>query len=591
MIINYTLNKSTLENFLQQNYNFFGKIFINVFLDSLKNLGYFFSTSSGASITSSDLKIPFLKNTILTKSSFDIETLELIWQNGKITEIEKCEFIYSHWEKISTYIKDSLLTYYSKKNSLNIVYIMAFSGARGNVSQLRQMVGIRGLMINQDGDLISIPVLTNFKEGLSIVDFITSSYGARKGVIDTALKTADSGYLTRKLVYLMQNIIIKEKQCNSKNSILITINSDLLLNLIGKTFLSLKYKDYYFKNTKNLILTEKIIIYFLEKSKFINYVEIKSPITCISSNAICQTCYGWDLTKKKNISLGDAVGILSAQTIGEPGTQMTMRTFHMGGVFLGENFRYTFANTTGKVKFINSKNLLSIQNKFGLNMSYIPKLYPIYFITWENKKKNLILKFFCYKYLFNFLKKNEPITEENISLFSIFFNKNLYFRPIYSQLNGYLKILKQYKKYCLIKNCFFKYFKNFNFRKFNDFLLTMFDNHSYQINSLFFKFPLNIKCYFFTKNIKIFQFKNDINFFKFNRINLKKSFGKLKVASKEYGLTLKKKNNVYIKKTIFNYDKFKIMLKKKYLIIFTFFLSKTQYIDKKTILFTIYIIT
>ena len=231
---------------------------------------------------------------------------------------------------------------------------MAFSGARGNLSQVRQLVGMRGLMADPNGQIIDIPIIHNFREGLTITDYIMSAYGARKGVVDTALRTADSGYLTRRLIDVAQDVIIREQDCQTKHSLKIYKKEKLehfFEKLVGltaaETIYSNTFKSILIK--KNEQITEKIASAIINEN--INSIKVHSPLTCQSSRSICQKCYGWNLSYSKLVNLGEAVGIIAAQSIGEPGTQLTMRTFHTGGIFTADPSRQIRSKTTGFFSF------------------------------------------------------------------------------------------------------------------------------------------------------------------------------------------------------------------------------------------------
>ena len=261
------------------------------------------------------------------------------YTTGNITTVERFQKIIDIWNNANNVLKDDVLTYFRESDPLNPLYIMAFSGARGNISQVRQLVGMRGLMADPQGQIIDLPIQSNFREGLKVTEYIISSYGARKGLVDTALRTADSGYLTRRLVDVAQDIIVREEDCLTKEGLSLdelfnTYKTDASYEdrLIGRLLLNeiaIENKGIYWPANMEIDsnVVEKII-------KFnINDIKVRSPLTCNSLRSICRKCYGWHLSYSKIIDLGEAVGILAAQSIGEPGTQLTMRTFHTGGVF------------------------------------------------------------------------------------------------------------------------------------------------------------------------------------------------------------------------------------------------------------------
>eukprot|EP01040_Poterioochromonas_malhamensis_P007380 gene7380-7962_t len=351
---------------IQQSFENFGTIFTSSLLDSLKNIGFYYSTSSGVSLTIEDLKIPLSKDYLLADVSTDIKNIEFAWKNGQISNTEKFKSIVNNWELISDSLKEKLIDYYKNYDPTNSLYLMAFSGARGNISQVRQVVGMRGLMVNQRGNIIQLPILTNFKEGLSTIDYIISSYGARKGIIDTALRTADAGYLTRRLIYLVQDISIRDICCNSNYSLLIDLKKNLDNSLLGRTLVEIKYLQNQ-KRVKlpNLLITQSLYNLLKKNTNIIQFIKIRSSLTCNIPNSLCQYCYGWDLSKKKIISLGDSVGIMAAHSIGEPGTQLTMRTFHTGGIFIGQMKSYFSSNITGKISLGKVSKQLLFENRIS----------------------------------------------------------------------------------------------------------------------------------------------------------------------------------------------------------------------------------
>ena len=239
---------------------------------------------------------------------------------------------------------------------LNPVYMMAFSGARGNVSQVRQLVGMRGLMADSRGQIIDLPIKSNFKEGLSVTEYIISSYGARKGLVDTALKTADSGYLTRRLVDVAQDVIISEADCGTSHGITLQAVREaekLLVSLEERIISRTSAIDVVTKDGEVLIEGGQVITVAIAESiaaAGIKEVLVRSALTCDTHYGVCQKCYGWSLTTNRMVDIGEAIGIMAAQSIGEPGTQLTMRTFHTGGAVSGSGGRAQItAKADGKI--------------------------------------------------------------------------------------------------------------------------------------------------------------------------------------------------------------------------------------------------
>jgi DNA-directed RNA polymerase subunit beta' len=253
--------------------------------------------------------------------------------------------------------------------------MMAFSGARGNLSQVRQLVGMRGLMSDPSGQIMNLPIKKNFREGLTITDYLMSGYGARKGIVDTALKTANSGYLTRRLIDVAQDIIIREKDCLTRYSFLYSnlqkekyFKSSFSNQLLGR----LLNKKIYDPKTKKLIanknseINSNLIQTLAERQ--VENLYVRSPLTCSLYRSICQKCYGWNLSKENLIDLGEAVGIIAAQSIGEPGTQLTMRTFHTGGIFTSSTTKQLISPIDGTIEFSKFLKTVTIRTNRGENV-------------------------------------------------------------------------------------------------------------------------------------------------------------------------------------------------------------------------------
>ncbi len=336
--INKQMDKKSLNKLLAQVYLEYGGAKTASLADNLKNLGYKFATKAGTTISIADLSVPEVKKDLLKEAEVEIEKSTHRYLKGEITEVERYTKVIDTWSETTAKLTDSVVENFDR---LNPVYMMAFSGARGNLSQVSQLVGMRGLMADAQGQIIDLPIKSNFKEGLSVTEYIISSYGARKGLVDTALKTADSGYLTRRLVDVAQDVIIRDTDCGTKRGIKMTDISDgekivvpLIDRLLGRTIAEdIKDKD------GNVVIPSNTTI-DREDQKLIEGLDlhevlVRSPLTCDLKSGICQKCYGWAMTTQKPVDVGEAIGIIAAQSIGEPGTQLTMRTFHTGGVFKG----------------------------------------------------------------------------------------------------------------------------------------------------------------------------------------------------------------------------------------------------------------
>ena len=289
---------------------------------------------------------------------------------------------------------------------------MAFSGARGNMSQVRQLVGMRGLMSDQEGNIIDLPIQANFREGLSTIDYIISSYGARKGIVDTALKTADSGYLTRRLIYVSQDLVIRQYDCQTETGVLIELkDTSNITNLIGRTLINVPTHKSQTNIKSNTILTQKNLN-ILKKQKY-QILNVRSPLNCLAYGSICQKCYGWDLAQGNLITLGETVGIIAAQSIGEPGTQLTMRTFHTGGIFTGEILKQINAPFSGRIIIPDSLKTIVYRTNHGNLIFKLQQEITIQIISWDGTIEKIFLDigYFLYKNKSGFIKKDELIAE------------------------------------------------------------------------------------------------------------------------------------------------------------------------------------
>ena len=312
MLLTRTVTKKVLETIVHETFSKFGKLSSSSLLDSLKLLGFYYATTAGISINIEDLKTPNVKKNFLDNANLEIDEISQQWQQGFVSDTERFQSIIDSWNVATESLKNKIVDYYQNFDPANNLYIMAFSGARGNMSQVRQLVGMRGLMSDQEGNIIDLPIQANFREGLSSIDYIISSYGARKGIVDTALKTADSGYLTRRLIYVAQDLVIREFDCKTTEGVLIELqtNSDIK-NISGRELINIFQQNKKINLFDKQILTPKILTKLKEKAPII--LNIRSPLTCKSKQSICQKCYGWDLAQEKLISLGETVGIMAAQ--------------------------------------------------------------------------------------------------------------------------------------------------------------------------------------------------------------------------------------------------------------------------------------
>ncbi len=359
---NQVINKGKLRELITWSFNNFGTARTAQLADSLKDLGFRFATRAGVSISVEDLQVPPSKKRLLEEAEETIRDTESRYTRGEITEVERFQKVIDTWNTTNEELKDEVVKNFKSNDPLNSVYMMAFSGARGNISQVRQLVGMRGLMANPQGEIIDLPIKTNFREGLTVTEYIISSYGARKGLVDTALRTADSGYLTRRLVDVSQDMIIREADCGTTRGIplvsmmngdrtLIPLRTRLLGRVLAEDAVNPKTKVVV--AARNQDISEALAAEI--EASGVGSVMVRSPLTCEATRSVCTSCYGWSLAHAKMVDTGEAVGIIAAQSIGEPGTQLTMRTFHTGGVFTGEIAQQVKAPFAGVIKY--PKNL------------------------------------------------------------------------------------------------------------------------------------------------------------------------------------------------------------------------------------------
>ncbi|RRD72342.1 MULTISPECIES: DNA-directed RNA polymerase subunit beta' [unclassified Desulfovibrio] len=351
-LVNCVLTKKTIARLVGAAYRQCGIKATVILCDRLKDMGYEFATRAGVTIGVRDLTIPSRKKDILTASQAVVDDIEHQYRDGIITRTEKYNKVVDVWTKATQDISMEMIKEIShdtvtdpktgkqdQNQSFNPIFMMSNSGARGNQDQMRQLAGMRGLMAKPSGEIIETPITSSFREGLSVLQYFTSTHGARKGLADTALKTANSGYLTRRLVDVVQDVIVAEQDCGTVDGIELThlrdggdIKTPLAERIIGRVLL---YPIHDPDNPDVILLPENTLITEAEANlindKGISSATVRSPLTCQAERGICALCYGRDLARGHLVNTGETVGIIAAQSIGEPGTQLTMRTFHIGG--------------------------------------------------------------------------------------------------------------------------------------------------------------------------------------------------------------------------------------------------------------------
>ncbi len=344
--VNELLTKRRIEELTSEVYSVLGNLKTAVFLDALKELGFFHAMKSGATVGVEDVRIPKEKAELIKEAADKVKTIQGQYENGVITDGERYNKIIDIWTRTTSDVSNKLFDHLKQDRAgFNPVYMMADSGARGSKEQIRQLAGMRGLMAKpqkkmtgQMGEIIEDPITSNFREGLTVLEYFISTHGARKGLADTALKTADAGYLTRRLVDVAQDVIINEKDCNTILGIRIgdlKEGEEIIEPLRDRILGRVAVEDVFDPETGEVIVKASTLI-DEEKAdeisdKGIETVRIRSVLTCESKRGVCALCYGRNLATGKLVRIGEAVGVMAAQSIGEPGTQLTLRTFHIGG--------------------------------------------------------------------------------------------------------------------------------------------------------------------------------------------------------------------------------------------------------------------
>ncbi len=332
---NQVMDKASLKRLVLDCYRVLGSGPTVTVLDNLKRLGFEFATKSGVTIAAKDIEVPKTKGKILEEGEEKIAVIESQYERGLITEDERYSSAIQVWSETTDKITETVAQSLDRYGGL---YMMATSGAKGNISQIRQMAGMRGLMTDPSGRIIDFPIKSSFREGLDVIEYFISTHGARKGLADTALRTSDAGYLTRRLIDVAQDLIVLEEDCGTEEGIWLFEKPDrgLLPSLSERIVGRLAAADIIDPVTRRVIVYRNEEIDEDKAQQIIDagitQVYVRSPLNCRSRRGICQRCYGRDLAKRGLVAIGTAVGIIAAQSIGEPGTQLTLRTFHTGGV-------------------------------------------------------------------------------------------------------------------------------------------------------------------------------------------------------------------------------------------------------------------
>jgi len=384
-LVNCILNKKNIGRLVGNTYRWAGTKATVILCDRIKDLGYEYSTLAGITIGVKDLTIPEKKKIIIDTSQETINEIERQYNEGIITRTEKYNKVVDVWTKATNDVSNEMMKKLSTdivrdpetgreetNVSLNPIFMMANSGARGNKDQMRQLAGMRGLMAKPSGEIIETPIISCFREGLTVLQYFTSTHGARKGLADTALKTANSGYLTRRLVDVVQDVVVSEFDCGTVDGIELThlmkageVQARLSERILGR----IAMYDILEPETGEVIVPGNSMISEGDAERIdaagINAVSIRSALTCKTKRGICSLCYGRDLARGHLVNVGETVGIIAAQSIGEPGTQLTMRTFHIGGTASKEIERSNIkASNAGHVVFSRIRTVENTRGEF-----------------------------------------------------------------------------------------------------------------------------------------------------------------------------------------------------------------------------------
>ncbi len=368
------MNKKAISRLINTCYRRVGLKATVIFADQLMYMGFSNATWSGASIGVDDFAIPDEKQEIIEQAEKQVQEIESQYSSGLVTKGEKYNKVVDIWSRANDMIAKAMMENLAteevqdregktvRQQSFNSVFMMADSGARGSAAQIRQLAGMRGLMAKPDGSIIETPITANFREGLSVLQYFISTHGARKGLADTALKTANSGYLTRRLVDVAQDLVVTEHDCGTDNGLLITplIEGGDVVEALGERVLGrVTATEVFVPGTDDVLvpggtLLDEYLVDKLEKNG-VDEVTVRSPITCDTRYGVCSLCYGRDLARGHVANIGEAIGVVAAQSIGEPGTQLTMRTFHIGGAASRGTVDHIEVNTDGTVRLHDPK--------------------------------------------------------------------------------------------------------------------------------------------------------------------------------------------------------------------------------------------
>jgi len=380
-----------LEKIIERCYLVHGPTQTSIMLDNIKSKGYHYSTIGALTVSTSDMVIPKQKKEMLQEAEAEVDKIERLFRRGFISDEERYERVIDTWAKTTDKVGDMLMNNLDRYNS---IFMMADSGARGSKSQIKQLAGMRGLMASPSGKIMERPIKASLREGLDVLEYFISTHGARKGNADTALKTADSGYLTRRLVDVSQDVIVREEDCNTTEGFVVSEireGNEIIESLVERLTGRYTAEDVIDPKTNEIIVGKGEYIDFKLADKIskadIKKVNIRSVFTCKTRHGVCSKCYGMSMATAKQINVGEAVGIIAAQSIGEPGTQLTMRTFHTGGVAGGADITQGLPRVEELFEARKPKGLAIVSEQSGTVRIEETKKKRIVYITTENNEE------------------------------------------------------------------------------------------------------------------------------------------------------------------------------------------------------------
>lgn len=445
---NSLLTKSEIQDIIQECHDRVGTLKTSLFLDRLKELGFQFSTRGGLSISIWDIEVPPEKDIIINQALSEVEHITNTYEEGLIGDNERYNNIIDTWTQATNEVARKMMDKIATSDQgFNPIYMMAHSGARGSRDQIRQLAGMRGLMqkpmktvTGGKGEIIENPIISNFREGLTVLEYFISTHGARKGLADTALKTADAGYLTRRLVDVAQDVIVRENDCGTGFGISVDVleegqevSSQLYDKIIGRVLLA----DVLDPESNQVVVPAKTIITKLDAQQIaksgVEKVMIRSVLTCDAGQGICRLCYGTNLTTGKLVDVGEAVGVVAAQSIGEPGTQLTLRTFHTGGTVARQSAQNEVrAKSSGYVSFDSNIDFVHQKSSGKTIVTRRSGMLSIY-----DENNRLISK-----YNIPFGAELKVTDNQWVDQNTILFTWDPYSKPILTTFDGYIRFVE-----------------------------------------------------------------------------------------------------------------------------------------------------